>query len=58
MLTIGLIGCTNAGKSSLFNKLIGTHRAIVTDIHGTTRDILSDVARIDGVGECIILDCP
>jgi tRNA modification GTPase len=35
---IALIGSVNAGKSSLFNTLIGTERAIVTDIAGTTRD--------------------
>jgi tRNA U34 5-carboxymethylaminomethyl modifying GTPase MnmE/TrmE len=32
MITVGLIGATNAGKSTLFNWLIGTYRAIVTDI--------------------------
>lgn len=39
-IKIGFIGATNAGKSSLFNLLIGRQKAIVTDIPGTTRDVL------------------
>jgi GTPase len=39
-MKIGIIGPTNAGKSTLFNTLVGSHRAIITDVHGTTRDIL------------------
>ncbi len=39
---ISLIGATNAGKSTLFNKLVGHNRAIVSDIHGTTRDYISE----------------
>jgi tRNA modification GTPase len=43
-----LIGPVNVGKSTLFNKLIDKDRAIVTDIKGTTRDILSNEFIFDG----------
>ena len=38
---IVLVGATNSGKSSIFNRLLGYERAIVTDAHGTTRDMIS-----------------
>lgn len=41
-IPIAIVGPANAGKSSLFNALVGDDRAIVSDIHGTTRDIVDD----------------
>ena len=45
---IALIGKTNVGKSSIFNKLVGSNRAIVSSVAGTTRDIVSMQIDLDG----------
>ena len=45
-IPVAIIGPTNAGKSSLLNTIIGDDRAIVSDIHGTTRDTIEETVNI------------
>jgi len=47
--TVAIAGATNAGKSSLFNVLLRQDRAIVSEVHGTTRDWLEGTASIEGI---------
>lgn len=46
---VAIIGETNAGKSTLLNILLNEDKAIVSDIHGTTRDVIEDTVIIDGI---------
>lgn len=48
-LKLAIVGRPNAGKSSLLNRLLRVERAIVTDIPGTTRDSLEELAEINGI---------
>lgn len=45
-IPVAIVGATNAGKSSLLNALIGDNRAIVSDIHGTTRDTIEETIEL------------
>ena len=47
-LPVAIVGETNAGKSTLLNLLVGEERAIVSPVHGTTRDAVEDVVTMDG----------
>lgn len=47
-IPVAIIGETNAGKSTLLNVLLNEEKAIVSDIHGTTRDVIEDTVNIQG----------
>ena len=48
-IPVAIIGKTNVGKSTLLNRLLHEERAIVSDIHGTTRDTIEDTIELQGV---------
>jgi tRNA modification GTPase len=48
-LRLAIVGRPNVGKSSLFNRLLERDRAIVTEVPGTTRDLVSETASLDGI---------
>jgi tRNA modification GTPase len=48
-LRLAIVGKPNVGKSSLFNRFVGAERAIVTNVPGTTRDVVSESVSLDGV---------
>src|SRR5690554_3995103 len=47
-IPVAIVGETNVGKSTLLNALLNEEKAIVSDIHGTTRDVIEDVVHIHG----------
>lgn len=48
-IPVALVGETNVGKSTLLNVLLNDEKAIVSDIHGTTRDVIEDIININGI---------
>ena len=48
-IPVAIVGKTNVGKSTLLNRLLGDDRALVSDIHGTTRDTIEDTMEINGL---------
>lgn len=48
-IPVAIIGAPNVGKSTLLNALVGEERAIVSNIQGTTRDLIEDTIQIDGI---------
>ena len=48
-IPVAIIGETNAGKSTLLNLLLNEEKAIVSEIHGTTRDVIEDTVNIQGI---------
>jgi tRNA modification GTPase len=53
-LQVAIVGRPNVGKSSLFNALVGSGRAIVTEVPGTTRDLVTEMIDLDGLRVTLI----
>jgi len=53
-LQVAIVGAPNVGKSSLFNALVGASRAIVTEIPGTTRDLVSETIDLEGLRVVVV----
>jgi tRNA modification GTPase len=53
-LQVAIVGEPNVGKSSLFNALVGSARAIVTEVPGTTRDLVTETIDLDGLRVTLI----
>jgi tRNA modification GTPase len=51
-IKLAILGKPNVGKSSLFNRLVCSDRSIVTDVPGTTRDVVMETVRVQGVPLC------
>ena len=49
VIPVAIVGETNVGKSTLLNALLNEEKAIVSDIHGTTRDVIEDTINLQGV---------
>ena len=54
--SVGLAGAANAGKSSLINALLGKSRSIISEQHGTTRDVLTDILQLENC-RTAVFDC-
>ena len=53
-IQVVILGKTNVGKSTLFNRLVGAPRAIVTEIAGTTRDLLTETTELGGLAVTLV----
>ena len=57
-LHIAIFGCRNSGKSSLMNAIIGHEVSVVSDVAGTTTDVVFKAMELQGVGPTLIIDTP
>ena len=55
-LHIGIFGKTNSGKSSLLNIITGQSTSIVSDVAGTTTDVVYKAMEINPLGPCVLMD--